>query len=276
MIVAGTYGENAGKQATGYFTAVVDPFNEQTVTYTDFSSLDHFMDYLPTRRAVKVKEKAKKQRDLGRLPDFKAYVSPYRIEERAEEFYLLSELYFPTSSISSYPYGSPYYNPYSYGYSPYGMSPTSSRYSNTPNSYNNPVRSMDVRTNQTMVMAIDKHGKPGKDVSMKLAEYKQSSLEQVCDFIVSGDSICIVYKDEEQLSYQKMAGEVDEKTTIKKQKIRLQTTTDVFKDEAEYEGQVRYWYDNQFYVWGYQTVKEAARQVDQTRHVFYITRFSVD
>jgi hypothetical protein len=276
MIVAGTYGENSGKQATGYFTAVVDPFNEQVVNYTDFSSLTHFTDYLSPRRAEKVKEKAKKQKDLGRMPDYKVYVTPYRIEERPEGFYLLSELYFPTSSVNSYPYGGSYYNPYGSGYYPYGVSPFSNRYANSPYSYNNSMRNTDIRTSQTMVMSVGLHGKPGKDVSMKLNEYKGSALEQVGDFIVSRDSICIVYKNDNELTYQKMTGDPDEKPTVRKAKIRLQNPSDVLKDEDENEGQVRFWYDKQFFVWGYQTLKDATREGDQTRHVFYITRFSLD
>ena len=138
------------------------------------------------------------------------------------------------------------------------------------------MRNTDIRTNQTMVMAVGPHGKPGRDVSMKLNELKQSSLEQIGDFIVSRDSICLVYKDESELVYQKMIGDVDEKPTLKKEKIRLQTPSDVLRDEAENEGHVRYWYDKQFFVWGYQTLKDATRPGDHTRHVFYITRFSMD
>jgi hypothetical protein len=278
MIVAGTYGENAGKQAIGYFTAVVDPFNDQPIQYTDFSSLPHFTDYLSPRRAEKIKANAQKQRVAGKFPDYKVNVNPFRIEERKDGFYLLSELYFPSSSLNSYPYTrGPISMPYGYGYYPYGLSPystsSSSRYYNAPYAG---TQSSEVRTAQAMITSIGPHGKIGRDASMKLDEYRQLSLEQVADFVISGDSICLVYKKDNEIIYQKMTGDAGEKPTVKKQKIRLQSPTDVFREEVENEGQVRFWYGKQFYVWGYQTLKDATRQSDQTRHVFYITRFSLD
>ena len=276
MIIAGTYGDPNGKQALGYYSVVVDPFNEQLVTYTDFSSLNHFLDYLSPRRADKIKAKTRKQKTLGRQPDYKAYVVPFRIEERPKGFYLLSELYYPSSSVNPYPYGSNYYNPNVYGYYPYGMSPFSTRYfNNYPYGYST-VRNTDVRMVQTMVTELDLHGKPGKDVTLKLNEIKQSSLEQVGDFVILRDSICIVYKKEEDIFYQKESGDPDEKPSIKQTKVRLQNENDVLKNENEFESQVRFWYGHHFYVWGYQTIKDTTREGDQTRHVFYVNRFSME
>ncbi len=275
MIIAGTYGETNGKQALGYYSVVVDPFNEQLVSYTDFSSLNHFLDYLPLRRADKIKTKTQKQKALGRQPDYKAYVVPFRIEERLKGFYLLSELYNPSNSVNPYPYRS-YYNPYAYGYYPYGMNPFSTPYyNNYPSGYNS-VRNTDVRMVQTMVTELDLHGKPGKDVSLKLNEVKQSNLEQVGDFVILHDSICMVYKKEEDIFYQKESGDPDEKPSIKQTKVKLQNVNDILKNENEYESQVRFWYGRHFYVWGYQTIKDTSREGDQTRHVFYVNRFSME
>ena len=276
MIIAGTYGETNNRQALGYYSVVVDPFNEQVVKYTDFSSLSHFLDYLSPRRADRIIAKTRKQKTLGHQPDYKAYVVPFRIEERPKGFYLLSELYYPSNSINPYPYGNSYYNPAAYGYYPYGMSPFMNRYYNSPYLYNNPIRNTDVRIVQTMVMEFDLHGKPGKDVSLKLNEIKQSSLEQVGDFVILRDTICMVYKKEEDIFYQKESGDPDEKPLIKQTKVKLQNENDVLKNENEYESQVRFWYNHHFYVWGYQTIKGPTREGDQTRHVFYVTRFSAE
>ena len=276
MIIAGTYGDYGGKQALGYFSVVVDPFTEQVVTYTDFCSINHFLDYHSPRRAEKIRAKARKQKSLGRQPDYKAYVVPFRIEERANGFYLLSELYYPSNSVNPYPYGSNYYNPYAYGYYPYGMNPFMSRYYNSPYMYNNTIRNTDVRMVQSMVVELGLHGNPVKDASMKLADIKQSSLEQVGDFVIVHDSVCVAYKKEENIFYQKESGEPDEKPSVKQVKIRLQSEYDVLKNENDSEGQVRFWYGRHFYVWGYQTIKDATREGGQTRHVFYINRFSIE
>ena len=79
MIIAGTYGEGGIKQALGVFSVVVDPFNDQPISYTDFCSLEHFLDYLSPRKAEKIKVRAQRQKTLGRLPDYKTYIVPLRL-----------------------------------------------------------------------------------------------------------------------------------------------------------------------------------------------------
>jgi hypothetical protein len=273
MIIVGTYGEGMGKQAMGFYSVVVDPFNEQAVTYTDFASLAHFLDNLSPRKSEKIKSKAQQQRAQGHLPDYRTYVVPFRIEERANSFYLLAEQYYPTSSLSNSPTG--YYNPYSYGYMPYGLSPSMSRSYNSPYLYNN-SRTSDVHMTQSLVVELSPQGKIIKDASMKLEDVKQHGLEQVADFTVVHDSIFLVYKKESEIQYQEEAGDMDEKPLVKSTKIRLLTEHDVLRHESENEGETRFWYDHHFYVSGYQTIKDATRLTDQTRRIFYVNRLTVD
>ena len=280
MIIAGTYAEGFGKEALGFFTVVVDPFNEQAVTYTDFTSIDHFLDYLSPRRADKIKLRANNEKAAGRLPDFREYVMPFRIEERSDGFYLLAELYTPSSNMNPYPYSSSYYNPYAYGAgSPYGFGPTSNRYYNAynaPYSGSNPNRSSDVQMVETMVIALGPHGQPKKAASMKLDEMKQTALDQVGDFIVKRDSIFILYNKEGELIYQKESNDPEQPPQKKKEKVKLSDETSELKNENKYEGGTRFWYDHHFYVWGYQTLKDASKSADQTRHVFYVNRVTLE
>ncbi len=276
MIVVGTFTEGTGKQASGFFSVVVDPFNDQEVTYTDFTLLPHFLDYLNPRKAEKIKTKAQQQRALGRLPDYKTYIVPFRMEERGNGFYLLAEQYYPSNSVypTSYPYGS--YNPYTYGYYPYGMTPYSNRYYNSPYMYNTPARNSDVRMVQTMVVALGPQGKVTKDASMKLDDIKQSGLEQVGDFMVAHDSVFLVYKKESDIIFQEEAGDLDEKPIIRQTKVKLLSENDALRNESDNEGGVRFWFGHHFYVWGYQSIKDATRTENQTRHVFYVNRLSVE
>ena len=276
MIIVGTYAEGTGKQASGFYSVVVDPFNDQAVTYTDFTTLSHFLDYLPPRKAEKIRTKAQQQRTLGRMPDYKTYVVPFRMEERSNGFYILAEQYYPSNSVNTSPYPYSSFNPYAYGYYPYGQSPYMNRYYNSPYMYNTPVRNSDVRMVQTMVLELGPHGKVVKDASIKLEDIKQPGLEQVGDFLIAHDSILLVYKKESEIIYQEEAGDLDEKPILKKTKLRLLHEGDVLRNENENEGGVRFWYDHNFYVWGYQTVKDATRAENQTRHVFYVNRITME
>ena len=49
---------------------------------------------------------------------------------------------------------------------------------------------------------------------------------------------------------------------------------DDIRSEKDYEGGVRQWYNNTFYVWGYQTIRNVTKD-DRVRDVFYINKVVV-
>ncbi len=272
MIIVGTYGEGGNKQALGFFSVVVDPFSEQEITYSDFSSLQHFLDYMPQRRADRIKIKARKEKTVGNVSDYQAYVVPLRIEERSNGFYLLSEMYIPTHNTGPYPYNSNFYNPYSSGYSPYAASPYTNRFYSPYPSYNSQVNYGDFRMIQSMVVKLDAHGKLERDVSLKFDEVRQSNLEQVSDFVIDHDSTFVIYKKEGNIYYLKEAGAGDEQPIINQLKIDLKDQNETLKNEDKDEGATRFWYDNHFYLWGYQTISRK----NERHHVFYVNRISIE
>ncbi len=278
LIVAGTYAEGSAREAIGFFSFVVDPFSEQPVFYNDFGTMDHFLDYLPTRRAEKIKVKTQKLKSIGQLPNYSSLVMPFRIEERPDGFYLLAEVYQSSSNSYNNAYGSSYYSPYMNGYSPYGISPYSNtnRYYSTPYLNNNPASYSDVKMMESVVVKIAMDGQAQKSASIKLDDVRQSDLEQVGDFVINNDSIFLLYKKDGEIFYQEEIGDEDEKVEISQSKIKLQGPKDELKDENSHEGTTRYWYGHHFYVWGYQTIKDSSREADKTRRVFYVNRISVN
>lgn len=58
-------------------------------------------------------------------------------------------------------------------------------------------------------------------------------------------------------------------------KIKLNEELDVVKDESDQDGAIKHWYKNYLYIWGYQTIRDRAKQSENpTRHVFYINKIS--
>ncbi len=83
---------------------------------------------------------------------------PYRIAETADGYYLLAEVYTPTSTTSPY-YSSPYYNPLLLR-SPYGLRFVlidSRGYQPTPYSTSS-LRDSEIKAHEMVVMAIDGKG----------------------------------------------------------------------------------------------------------------------
>lgn len=272
MLIAGTYTVGNGKIASGFFSVLADPFKEQPVHYYDFAQLNHFLDYMSAKRSEKIKTMSKRYREKSRDPEFKANVSNVRLEEKSAGFYLLAEAYSTITSANTGPYPYYGYGPYSspfggfYGYSPYA-----SRFYNSPyNFYNQPVHS-DFSMLSTSVVAFNPDGKLDWDHSLKADDSRKPVLEQVADFWSDKNKIVIATKTESELVVKTRFknNEISSDTV----KILLKKPNEVVREETNGEGGVRHWYDNKFYVWGYQTVKDPElRFDDRTRSVFYLVK----
>jgi hypothetical protein len=161
LAVLGTWGERNSKQSVGFYYMNVDPFSEQQLKYVDFGQLEHFVDYLNPKRAERVKESSEADRAAKRIPNFTAYVAPYRLQEYKDGFVLLAEVYSPISTTSPY-YSSPYYyNPYYGGgmmFSPFYYPGMNRMY--RPYSYNSTARTTsEIKTSLATLLSFDAQGK---------------------------------------------------------------------------------------------------------------------
>jgi hypothetical protein len=274
LVIAGTWGDRNSKQSSGFYIVPVNPFEDQKIRFIDFGQLDRFTDYLSPKRAAKIKALSKESATSGRKPAFSSYVMPFKIVESKEGFYLLAEVYQPSSSsmqTANPYYYNPYYNPY--GYYPFYRGfyyPAMSRMYR-PYMYGpNPRTSDEVRTLETAVLLFDEKGNIKWDQSVKLDEVRLPALEQVGDFVVIDQEIFLVYKKESEIKIKSVAldgGDANESA----HKIKTGSEFDVIRSEKQVEGGVRYWYGESFYVYGYQTIRNTTKQ-DRVRDVFYINR----
>jgi hypothetical protein len=274
LVLLGTWGERNSKQSIGFYFMHVDPFNEQKISFIDFGQLEHYTDYLNPKRAEKIKENSRDDVKDGRLPNFTSYVMPYRLTEHKDGFLLMAEVYNPVSTMSPY-YSNPYYyNPY---YNPYGnlygmpfYYPGMSRMYR-PYMYGNNARNVDeIKTSQTVLLSFDAHGKIVWDQSMQLDEMKMPGIEQVSDFVLLDDKVCFLYKKESELKV-KTVMLTDGSTKEAVEKINLPDPQDVIRSEREFDGGVRHWIGNSFYVWGYHTIRNNSKD-DRVRDVFYVNK----
>lgn len=277
LAILGTWGERNSKQSIGFYFMAVDPFNEQQIRYIDFGQLSHYTDFLSPKRAERVKLNSQNDAKEGKIPNFTSYVMPFKLTEYKDGFVLLAEVYNPISNVSPY-YSNPYYyNPY---YSPYGMYPYGGFYypgmsrMYRPYSYSSNARNVDeIKTTQTVLLSIDGKGKVAWDHSYKIDEIKMPGVEQVADFTLSNDQLCFIYKKESELKVKTVVLSTDTSAEVT-EKIKTTDTGDIIRSEKEFEGGVRQWVGNTFYVWGYHTIRNSAKE-DRVRDVFYINKVVV-
>jgi hypothetical protein len=275
LAVMGTWGERNSKQSIGFYFMNVDPFSEQQLKYVDFGQLEHFVDYLNPKRAERVKESSESDRKAKRIPNFTSYVTPHRLKEYKDGYLLLAEVYTPISTTSPY-YSSPYYyNPYYGGsmFSPFYYPGSSRMY--RPYSYNSTNRTVnEIKTAQASVLAFDPQGKVRWDQSIKIEDVRMSGIDQVSDFYLNNNRLIFLYKKESELKMKAITLGID-KPEEATSKIMTGSPDDNIRTEREYEGGVRHWVDNTFYVWGYHTVRNANSD-DRVRDVFYINKVVVN
>ncbi|MCD9019474.1 hypothetical protein [Parachryseolinea silvisoli] len=280
LVLLGTWGERNSKQSNGFYSLVVDPFNEQKIRYFSFGELTHYLEYLSPKRMKKIQEDTREDLAANKIPNYINYVMPFKLNEYRDGYLLLAEVYTPSSNLNPY-YSNPYYyNPYSYSpYGSYGMYGPGYYYPGMgrmyrPYAYGNNVKNNDdIKSSETVLLAFDAAGKVKWDHSLKLEDIKLPSVEQVADFSLKNGHVHLLYKNESDLMVKSIPLKEDT-TQLLQEKIKLLDPVDEIRSEKEGEGSVRHWYDNTFYVWGYQTIRNVTK-TDRVRDVFYINKVVV-
>lgn len=275
LLITGTWTEGTSKQASGIYSVLADPFSDQAIKYYDFGSLQNFLEYQgSSKRITKLKEKSSEAKLSGGIPDFKAYASIIRIEEQPGVYALLAEVYQPSSSISPSPYWSGY--PYSYygGYSPYRYNPFMNRYYNPAYQYNNgPSQVDEAKILYASLLIFDLQGNLTNDYGLVLKDKKIKGLEQTSDFIYAEDHVAIAYKKEKEIfviNHKPGESKLDTLQTS------LSKPDEIVRSDSDY-GNIRFWYQNFMYSWGYQYIKDQEKKSeDPNRYVFYINKIRID
>ena len=274
LLITGTWTYGFNKSSAGIFSVIVDPFNEQAVNYYNFTDLNHFLDYLKPKRAKRIIEKAKYRKSIGKPVEFRASLTSIKVEETKDGFSFLGETYEIHNNSPRYssPYGyNPiYYNPY--GYYPMGFTTIPYRYYTPYNSpYSNYNYTNDIRAISSSIVFFDKKGKMVSDYSMKFPEIKLYAKEQVSDFAIEKDTLVILCKSEKgiHLKYCDDSG-----ATLKESKITATPNENqIIRSENQDNSGVRKWYDNLFYVYGYQSLRTTEKK---NHDVFYITKIRIN
>ena len=271
MMILGTYGEGSGNQALGIYSIVVDPFREQPVAYTDLASIDHFLDYLPEKKASRIRTKVSLDKSQGKTPNYKANLLPIRLEEFGGSFFLFAEVFNQASNVNYHPYSNPSAN-YNYSNPSAGYPYRSNRYDNP--FYSEPtVRNAEVRMVQSVLLRYKTPTAFPEGLSMKYGDVKRPMLDQTGDFLIANDSAVLAYKKKNEIFYQHDSGDPMIRPNTAKASALLLNSKDIFRDETEdTSGGLRFWYANHLYIWGYRRVKTTVDEDVQSRYVFYVNR----
>jgi hypothetical protein len=271
MMIVGTYGQGNSNDVLGFYSLIVDPFQEQPVRYTDLAGISHFLDYLPEKKAKKTLEKSAEERTEGKVPRYKANLLPIRLEELKGGYYLFAEMFHPPTSTTYYPYGSPSWN-YNYYNNPFGTPGNPYRPAGYDAPYfNDTQRNSEVRMIQSVALRFRSPNAVPQGITLPYQEVKRPMLDQTGDFVIRNDSMLLAYKYKSDILFLAEPEDASSRPVSGKTSIRLMQSNDVLKDEED-EGGLRFWYGRKFYAWGYRRVRTTVEDEVESRYVFYVNR----
>jgi len=268
VLVAGTYTYGTIRQsaAAGIFYATIRPFEDNKLTFTDFTALDHFLDYLPEKRAASIKQKAEQRKTYGRNTDYRLHAAVRRIEEKDGEFIVFGEAWSVPSGNNSAMQGAPYpgyYRPGGFGY-PTFWGPAGVRYGFDPFSAGTaPLQ--EYRMMNGFVIAVRPDGTKTWDQAAGLQETRLYSDGQHSDVLIHNKKATFAFPVEKGIG----TGNLNGKSGTKPEAIPVKVRPEALSREDDFtDCTIRWWYGNHLYMCGEQDVT-----VGGDRHrVFFINR----
>ncbi len=272
LVVVGTYGHKKSKLSQGFYFINVRPGDENKPRLTDFTELDNFFKYLGENREQRIKEKIEEARKEKPF-EYRATVMVWQVREEDGKYYLFAELVDPqyqTNSrrrVSPYTYpGSPFWDNYYY-YNNFNR-----RYFSNATSLVNKDVMVSVEYKQNIMVAFDAAGNKLFDASQVIDDVETPMLDQVSAYNFKNGRFQLVYKQEDELYYTQGT---EDGNILADSLVNIVTPDpmDDIRNDDQRDGGVIHWYDDFYFVWGYQRIKHLSE--NERRTVFYVNKIKM-
>lgn len=278
LLIMGTWNTRNSAKSYGFYTTLINPFEEQGLNFKAFGSLEHYLDFLKPRRAEKIKNKTKEALASDKIYDFTNNVIPYRIIENDLGYFVLAETYSALSSPNTNYYNNQtsqnWNNPYYYNNPFYNTYPTSRMY--RPMTYSENVNNeSEIKTYSSSLLFVNKRGEIENDYSIKIENRKLPSITQVTDAMYADGEAFLLYREKEKITYKKIDVQSETEETGN-ESVKLKDDFDELRHEGDNSFGIRHWHNNFFYTWGQQTIRNQQLTENKTREVFYINKIRME
>ena len=259
QIVAGVYGTRSRDYSRGIFIATIDPNGMQQLKYYNYGDLQNFFNYMKARRENRIKERIERRKIEGKKVKFNYRILVHEVIEHNGQYIMLGEAFYPQyKSVSATGY-SGFFRPYTN----YGRSF---------------VRGDQIfegfQYTHAVIIGFDKDGKLLWDNSFEINDVKTFTLEQFVRLEVQDDKIVLLYLFENKIRTKIIQdSKVLEGKSI--DPIRTLHEQDVALKDNSAVSQMNYWYDENFYAFGTQSlINVGDSEVVPKRRVFFINKIS--
>lgn len=269
IVLAGPYGIRKSNYAVGIFLVVVKPTGQANmIKYFDFSELEHFFDYMPEKRAKRVKAKLANRLESGKDFHFPSRLLLHDIFKTEDGYLLSAELFDPEYQVRS---ATP--NTFDNREQMRRNSMASQSYAKQPSTLMNVDEADRFEYLESIILEIDKKGNLLWDNSMKIDDIELFSLEKVVHVHREGDDLHMIYQGEKEILHKTVGSD---SVFIQREPIKLITENDEITHTYGGVGRSENWYDGNFIVWGYHKVENKKSVDKKSRKVLYVNKLKLE
>lgn len=250
QFVAGTYGHKRSTYSRGIYIATITDDGSQKIDYYNYGDLENFFSYMRAKREMRIKEKIKRRKVMGKKIKFNYRLLVHDIIEDGDHYILFGEAYYPK-------------------YSNYSVYDRFGTYTN--NSYFNP-NFLGYKYTHAVVMAFSKSGKLLWDNSFEINDITSYDLQQFVNLSAENDEVVLLYTFENVLRSKIIkSDEIVEGKSFND--IKLTFEDDELKVNDKEIGGLEKWYGKSFFTYGIQEIKNMRdTSVKLNRKVFFINK----
>lgn len=252
IMVTGTYSHKRSTYSRGIFIAKVDGYGNQEIAYYSYADLENFFKYMPARREARVQKRIERKRIQGKKAKFTYRLLVRDVVEKEGNYIMVGEAFYPRYHNSSFlgGYGSPFR-----GY-----------------------RGTDFvgyKFTHAIVIGFNSEGEVLWDNSFEINDVESYTLnDEVVNVGIEGDKVVLLYLYDGEIRSKIIEGnEVLEGKSS--EDIRLNSESEVVKSYKDHYGGLETWYDNYFFAYGVQRIKnKEGDPMGLGKEVFFINKVS--
>jgi hypothetical protein len=254
-LLAGTYTLRDSRYSQGLFasdlTAGVTPTGQRrSLRYYDFLNLKHFFDFMKPSRLARLRQRQERLKASDRQYRHRFQLLMHDMLPTPEGFVLVSEVYYPRYSNSSF---NNWYSPYNYGMLP-GYTTGFGYPSRFNNFYNSRRGSEGFRTTHALICGFDRQGNLLWDNSFLLKEVENFQLQEAVRVrpLADGRRMVMAYLKNDDFHYKVVDRATD---TPNDWQVKLTTADSTDKTNDTTQEHLMEWYGSRFLAVGYQHVR---------------------
>ncbi len=255
-LLAGTYSTRRRREISrGLYVADISDPDKDKINLYNYADLENFFNYMKERRKNRIKNRIARKKIKGKKLKFSYRIYVQDIIRQGGQNILVGEGYYPTYTNRSRSFGG------------YSMDAFMMR---------NSTQVFDgYKYTHAVLIAFDDEGELLWDNSFEINDLKSFQLEEHIHLAFSDDQIIMLYLFNQQLKVKVIKGQkiVEGKFS---EDLKLLYDSDEIKASYEDLEGLENWYDNTFFAYGVNKVKNLQQNnVELNRKVFFINKIVV-